>query len=303
MEQWEKFLQIFTSRNIKIFTLLLSLASVVVVFIANVYTTLQTTTLEETRILYVKEWIYLQYDYGLTVNVLFYVAFIIAAAGGILFFKVREDLKEVEKEKSGPQNMRKLLITTTSLMGLSLINEAGYLLLKSDFVVTFEVIFQLYITYNTMVLVIFIVITLSIFMEQDMIKYPKISLILIVFLNLIVIAGYLIMMIYGLNPVGYETLIAVPVVLVALVAIGALFVVFRIFSLIRKVKDEEGALFSISIIVLLLVFSIVCLIICGLTVKTAHTVNMIFRTLRVSTFLIIAVLYYPAFIRPAKKNK
>ena len=220
MEQWQKFLQIFTSRNIKIFTLLLSLVSVVVVFIANVYTTLQTTTLEETRILYVKEWIYLQYDYGLTVNVLFYVAFTIAAVGGILFFKVREDLKEVEKEKSGPQNMRKLLITTTSLMGLSLINEAGYLLLKSDFVVTFEVIFQLYITYNTMVLVIFIVITLSIFMEQDMIKYPKISLILIVFLNLIVIAGYLIMMIYGLNPVGYETLIAVPVVLVALVAIG-----------------------------------------------------------------------------------
>lgn len=296
------FLRYFNSKNIKIVTMLMTFLSIVIVLVVNVHTLLQTTTLEETRLLYLRDWVFFREEGGIIGSVLYYVAFIIAMAGGLLFFKVRSDLKEVERAKSGPQQMRQLLITTTSFMGVGLIIEALYLIFKSDFVGTYEVVFQLYIFYHTFVMVMFIVITLNIFMEKDLIKSQKKSLILIGFLIVVIFVGYFIMILYGLDPLGYSILIVVPVVLVVLVAIVSLVVAVRILSLRNKVKDEEIALSSISFIVLLVVLSIVFLIVCGLTINTDITVNRIFRILRVTTLLVTALLYYPAFIRPAKKN-
>ena len=140
-------------------------------------------------------------------------------------------------------------------------------------------------------------------MDNDLIKNPKLSLILIGFLNTVVIVGYIMMMIYGFDPDVFSMAIVLAIVIMVVVAIVALIIVFRIFSLRQKVKDEDGALFSISIIVLLLVLSIFLLIACGLTVNKNTVANMVFRSLRIGILLLTGILYYPAFILPAKKNK
>jgi hypothetical protein len=226
-----------------------------------------------------------------------------AMIGGLLFFKVRANFKEIETSKTGPQQMRKLLSTTTSFMSIGLFIEGLYILFKSDFKGAYEVIFQLSTPYNTFVMVMFIVIVLSIFMDNDLIKNPKLSIILIGFLNIVVIAGYVMMIIYGLDPVAFSTAIVLAIVIMIIVGMVALIVAFRIFSLRQKVKDEEIALTSILIIVILLVLSMIFLIACGLTVKTNTVLNMMLRTIRIGTLLITGILYYPAFILPAKKNK
>lgn len=303
MNQWPKFLEVFNSKNIKIVTVLMTLLTTVIVLIVNIYTLHQSSTLEGARLLYIRDWAFFADDNGWIVSVLFYAGFVMAIIGGFLFLKVRVNLKEIETSKSGPQQMRKLLSTTTSFMSIGLFIEGLYILFKSDFKGAYEVIFQLSTPYNTFVMVIFIVIVISIFMDNDLIKNPKLSLILIGFLNTVVIVGYIMMMIYGFDPDAFSMAIVLAIAIMVVVGIVALIIVFRIFSLRQKVKDEDGALFSISIIVLLLVLSIFLLIACGLTVNKNTVANMVFRSLRIGILLLTGILYYPAFILPAKKNK
>ena len=98
MDHWKLFLRYFNSKNIKKVTILMTFLSIVIVLVVNVHTLLQTTTLEETRLLYLRDWVFFREEGGITGSVLYYVAFIIAMAGGLLFFKVRSDLKEAERK-------------------------------------------------------------------------------------------------------------------------------------------------------------------------------------------------------------
>jgi hypothetical protein len=296
-----EFYVFFNLKRVKWITIglgLITLISMVVVLLDLIE---QYGSLEGVRILYIREWVFFQEEF--IISIPYHISFWIAMIAGALFLYTTIMIKRISKTRETGKEMRDLLSTSASLLGIGTFLEGVYLTLRSDFRSVYEVIFQFYITLDTIATVIFIAIVYSIFIMEKFETESKMGKFVIVFYFLLIIVGFLMMILYGINPDGFAIGIVVAIGLVGIQVLLTIGLVIKILLVKRKIQGHSEALTAITVQLILLSLAGIFLIVCGLTVNTNVPVNRFFRLIRILTLMIVAIMYFPAFIRPALQKR
>ena len=291
----------FNLRKVKWITFILGAITIISMFFVLVGLLNEFETLEGIRLLYVREWVFFQEE--LLLSILYYISFIVAMITGGMFLHNTILIKRISKTRETGKEMRDLLSTSSFLLGIGCLLEGIYLPLRSDFRSVYEVIFQFYITLDTIATVIFIAIVYAIFIAEEFETESKLGKFVITFYFLLITVGFIMMILYGINPDAFAMGIIIAIGLVGIQVLLTLALVFKIYLVKRRVKTQSQALMAIAMQLILLSLAGIFLIVCGLTVTTNVPINRVFRVIRMLTFLVIALMYYPAFIKPAMKKE
>ncbi len=292
-----EFYVFFNLKRVKWITFLLGLTTIITMMVVLLDLIEEYGSLEGVRLLYIREWVYFQEE--IVISMLYHVSFWIAMAAGVVFLYCAVMIKRISKTRETGKEMRDLLSTSSMMLGIGTLLEGIYLPLRSDFRSVYEVIFQFYITLDTIATVIFIAIVYAIFIVEKFETESKMGKFVIVFYFLLIFVGFLMMILYGINPEGFAIGIVVAIGLVGIQVILTIGLVIKIFLIKRKIQAHSQALTAITVQLILLSVAGIFLIVCGLTVTTNVLINRLFRIFRLLTFLVLGLMYFPAFIKPA----
>jgi hypothetical protein len=295
-----EFEKLFNLKIIKYTTIFMVILSTIIVLIGNVTQVLAEHQGESLRILYIRDWVFFKDEFKL--SILYYLSVPLAFINGAIYFTVATKITAITKARTEKSNLRNMLYSTAMYLGIGHLFEGFYLTFKSDFIGAYEVIGQFYITLDTLAMVIFIAIAFSIFLAEDIIKKPGIAIVTYIFCMAAYILAFIMMLLYGLNPQAFSVGVIITIGLTAIISLIGISIVIRIIHISHRVEKERKALLFIAIQLGLLILSTFLLIGCGLTISTNILLNRILRFLRMITLGTAAVLYFPAFINPAKIN-
>lgn len=294
------FERLFNLRAIKYMLISMAFVAILLLSITNVPQVLASKPLEQIRFLYIREWVFFQEDQILCI--LYYIAFIGAMVGSVVYFRVVKKLAQIKQSREQSSMLRDMLLSTMKYMGLGIFIEGWYLVFRSDFQGAYEVIFQFYIPFDTIAMVIFIAIGFTIFMAKELLHNRTIAIATFILSLFAFVFGYIMMLLYGINIQGFAVGITLTVALMAIESLIVLVVAVKILSIRKKVEEEKKALGYIALQLILVVISIFLLIACGLTVTSAVLLNRLFRVFRIGILIAVGLLSYPAFIEPALKK-
>lgn len=295
-----EFEKLFNLKIIRYTTIVMIILSTIIVLIGNVTQVLVEHPGESLRIIYIRDWVFFRED--LVLSILYYFSVPLAFINAIFYFVIAKRISDITKTRTDKSNLRTMLYATAMYLGIGHLFEGTYLTLKSDFAGSYEVIGQFYITLDTLAMVIFIAIAFSIFLAEEIIKKPLIAIATYVFCMAAYILAFIMMLLYGLNPTAFSVGVIITIGLTAIISLIAISIVLRIIQISHRVEKERNALLFIAVQLGLLILSTFLLIGCGLTISTNLLANRILRLLRMLTLGTAAILYFPAFINPAKNN-
>jgi hypothetical protein len=298
MQQFEK---LFNLKKLRNTTILMFIGSTIIVFLVNMIQVLEDKALSDINLLYFRDWIFFGEDKIL--SWLYYFSTILSFICALIFFHVAFQLKKIIKEKENVSNLRQMLLATSLYLGLGHVLEGLYLMLASDFKGAYEVIFQFYILLDTLSIVILMAIAFSIFLADKLMTNSKIAVYNFIFSMFLYFLGFIMMILYGLNPEGFSIGIIITIASLAILSLLAIVIILRIVSLKKKLEEQISALNFIGIQLILMVVSVFLLVGCGLTIGMDDlTLNRTLRLLRMVVLFLTAISYYPAYINPAKRK-
>lgn len=293
--------KLFNLRAIKWLLISMLAVAIVLLTLTNIANVLESTSIDQIRWLYIRDWVFFGEDF--TLSLLYYVAFILAMVGGVIYYRVVKKLIEIRKAREQKSNLRELLVKTMTYLGIGMILEGFYIVFRSDFRGSYEVMFQFYITLDSLAMVIFMAIGFTIFMDKQVLEKKSMAIFTFILSFVIAVVVFIMTLLYGLyiENFGIGMVIAVGLMLIESLLMATIAV--KIVIIRKKVEEEKTALGNIALMLFFIILSIFMLIACGLTVTTAVLLNRIFRVIRLSLLLGVGYLAYPAFIEPALKTK
>lgn len=293
--------KLFNLRAIKWLLISMLAVAIVLLTLTNIVNVLESTSIDQIRWLYIRDWVFFEENF--TLSLLYYIAFILAMVGGVIYYRLVKKLIEISKAREQKSSLRELLVKTMTYLGIGMIIEGFYIVFRSDFRGAYEVLFQFYITLDSLAMVIFMAIGFTIFMDKQVLEKKSMAIFTFVLSFVIAIVGFIMMLLYGLyiENFGIGMVIAVGLMLIESLLMATIAV--KIVIIRKKVEEEKKALGNIALMLFFIILSIFMLIACGLTVTTAVLLNRIFRVIRIVLLLGVGYLAYPAFIEPALKIK
>ncbi len=293
------FEDLFDLGVIKKLTFIMSILAAVVVVAVNIGQLIQTGEIESARLLYFRP-----HEPEPVLNHLYSISVILAFLSAALLVYMNLQLKNIEKRAVEKSKLREKLRATTTYLALGKVFEGFYLLLLSDFREAWEVIAQLYILFDSLAIILFIAIAFSIFLVNDLMKNENIARFSFIVCMAAYFLAFIIMVLYGLSPEAFSIGIFLVIGITILLALLGVVVVAKIAHIYGRITTNKRPLIFIAVQILLLIITIALLIGCGLTISFENLLpNRLLRFARMIVFVLVALLYYPAFIAPALKSE